>query len=147
MRFIKDIMSTIEKAIALAAKKHAGQLDKGEQPYILHPLRLMFRMKTTQQQIVAILHDILEDTDTTVVDLISLGFSQEIIDAVVALTKHKGESRIEAAYRAVKNPIARMVKLADIADNMDLSRIKHPTAKDLLRLEEYRQVRQILITG
>ncbi|ENV32750.1 HD domain-containing protein [Acinetobacter gerneri] len=140
-------MSTIEKAIALAAKKHAGQLDKGEQPYILHPLRLMFRMKTTQQQIVAILHDILEDTDTTVVDLISLGFSQEIIDAVVALTKHKGESRIEAAYRAVKNPIARMVKLADIADNMDLSRIKHPTAKDLLRLEEYRQVRQILITG
>lgn len=140
-------MSTIEKAIALAAKKHAGQLDKGEQPYILHPLRLMFRMKTTQQQIVAILHDILEDTDTTVVDLISLGFSQEIIDAVVALTKHKGESRIEAAYRAVKSPIARMVKLADIADNMDLSRIKHPTAKDLLRLEEYRQVRQILITG
>ncbi|SPL71432.1 HD domain-containing protein [Acinetobacter stercoris] len=140
-------MSTLEKAIALAAKKHAGQLDKGQSPYILHPLRLMFKMKTPQQQIVAVLHDIIEDTDTTVVDLISLGFSQEIIDAILALTKADGETRIEAAYRAVKNPIARLVKLADIADNMDLSRIPHPSAKDLLRLEEYRQVRQILITG
>nr|WP_174506007.1 guanosine-3',5'-bis(diphosphate) 3'-pyrophosphohydrolase [Acinetobacter sp. Marseille-Q1620] len=140
-------MSTLEKAIALAAKKHAGQLDKGQSPYILHPLRLMFKMRTPQQQIVAVLHDIIEDTDTTVVDLISFGFSQEIIDAILALTKADGETRIEAAYRAVKNPIARLVKLADIADNMDLSRIPHPSAKDLLRLEEYRQVRQILITG
>ena len=81
------------------------------------------------------------------VDLISLGFSQEIVDAVVALTKKEGESRIEAAYRAVKNPIARVVKLADVADNMDITRIPHPTTKDLLRLEEYKQVQNILMTG
>lgn len=137
-------MSTIEKAIALAARKHAGQKDKGLQPYIFHPLRLMFKVKTPEQQIVAVLHDILEDTDTTVVDLISLGFSQTIVDAVLALTKRTGESRIEAAYRAVKNPIARIVKLADVTDNMDLSRIPHPSAKDLLRLEEYKQVKMIL---
>ena len=139
-------MSTIEKAIALAARKHAGQKDKAKQPYIFHPLRLMFKVKTTDQQMVAVLHDILEDTDTTVVDLISLGFNQDIIDAILALTKKKNESRIEAAYRAVKNPLARIVKLADVTDNMDLSRITQPSTKDLLRLKEYKHVYQILTT-
>ena len=140
-------MSTIERAIVLAARKHAGQTDKGNQPYIFHPLRLMLKMKTPEQQFVAVLHDILEDTDTTVVDLISLGFSSEVIEAIQALTKKEGESRIEAAYRAVRNPIARAVKLADVADNMDLSRIPHPSTKDLLRLEEYKHVQQILMSG
>lgn len=139
-------MSTIEKAIALAAKKHMGQVDKANQPYIFHPLRLMFKVKTPEQQIVAVLHDILEDTDTTIVDLISLGFSQEIIDAIDALTKRPNETRIEAAYRTVKNPLARAVKLADLADNMDLSRIAHPSERDLLRLEEYKQVQHILLS-
>lgn len=139
-------MSTIEKAIVLAAKKHAGQLDKGNQPYIFHPLRLMFKVNTPEQQIVAVLHDILEDTDTTIVDLISLGFSQTIVDAIVSLTKKSGESRIDAAHRAVQNPIARVVKLADVADNMDLSRIANPTQKDLQRLEEYQKVRDILLS-
>ena len=139
-------MSTIEIAIALAAKKHAGQIDKAKHPYIFHPLRIMFKMKSPEQQIVAVLHDILEDTDTTVVDLISLGFNQDIIDAILALTKKKNESRIEAAYRAVKNPLARIVKLADVTDNMDLSRITQPSTKDILRLKEYKHVYQILTT-
>lgn len=139
-------MSTIEKAIALAAKKHAGQVDKGNQPYIFHPLRLMFKVTTPQQQIVAVLHDILEDTDTTVVDLISLGFEQEIIDAILALTKKSGESRINAAHRAHQNPIARAVKLADVSDNMDLSRIPDPSPRDLQRLEEYKKVYAILLS-
>ncbi|WP_173911176.1 guanosine-3',5'-bis(diphosphate) 3'-pyrophosphohydrolase [Acinetobacter sp. Marseille-Q1618] len=139
-------MSTIEKAIALAAKKHAGQLDKANQPYIFHPLRLMLKVNTPEQQIVAVLHDILEDTDTTIVDLISLGFSQTIVDAIVSLTKKSGESRIDAAHRAVQNPIARVVKLADVADNMDLTRIVNPTQKDLQRLEEYQKVRDILLS-
>ena len=107
----------------------------------------MFKVKTTDQQMVAVLHDILEDTDTTVVDLISLGFSHEVVDAIVALTKKEGESRIEAAYRAVKNPVARTVKLADVAENMDITRIPDPTTKDLLRLEEYKQVQSILMTA
>lgn len=140
-------MSTLEKAIALAANRHSGQVDKANQPYILHPLRLMLKMKTQTQQIVAVLHDILEDTNTTVVELITLGFSQEIVDAVQALTKKEGENRIEAAYRAVKNPIARVVKLADVTDNMDLTRIAQPTFADLRRVEEYKQVQQILIAG
>lgn len=85
-------MSTLEKAIALAAKKHAGQIDKAGQPYILHPLRLMLNVDTIEQKMVAVMHDLLEDTDTTIVDLISLGFSQNVIDAVVALTKKKAKT-------------------------------------------------------
>lgn len=140
-------MSTLEKAIALAADRHAGQVDKATQPYILHPLRVMLKMKTTPQRIVAVLHDILEDTNTTVVELITLGFSSEIIDAVIALTKKEDESRIEVAYRTVKNSLAREVKLADLADNMDISRIPQLSSGDLLRLEEYKKVHQILISG
>lgn len=138
-------MATLEKAITFATCKHAGQIDKAGQPYILHPLRLMLKMKNEIQQIVAVLHDVIEDTDATIVDLISLGFNQDVIDAVCALTKKEGENRIEAAWRAVKNPIAREVKLADVADNMDLSRITHPTERDFLRLKEYQQVQEILL--
>lgn len=138
-------MSTLEKAIALAAKKHAGQIDKAGQPYILHPLRLMLNVDSIEQKMVAVMHDLLEDTDTTIVDLISLGFSQNVIDAVVALTKKEGENRLDAAKRIVKNPVARTVKLADLADNMDISRIKSPTARDVLRLEEYKKVKEFLL--
>lgn len=140
-------MSTLEKAIALAAKKHAGQLDKAGQPYILHPLRLMLNVEEPEQKIVAVLHDVLEDTDTTVVDLISLGFSQNVIDAVVALTKKQGESRLDAAKRVIKNSLAKAVKLADLADNMDLTRIKSPTTQDYLRLEEYQKVKEFLMNS
>ncbi|MBJ9984324.1 guanosine-3',5'-bis(diphosphate) 3'-pyrophosphohydrolase [Acinetobacter sp. S40] len=138
-------MSTLEKAIALATKKHAGQLDKAGQPYILHPLRLMLNVEGMDQKMVAVMHDLLEDTDTTIVDLITLGFSQNIIDAVVALTKKEGESRLDAAKRIVKNSLARTIKLADLADNMDLSRIQSPTQRDFLRLEEYKKVKEFLL--
>ncbi|WP_343594684.1 HD domain-containing protein [Acinetobacter sp.] len=138
-------MANLEKAIIFATRKHAGQVDKAGQPYILHPLRLMTKMKTEEQQIIAVLHDILEDTDATVVDLISLGFSPSIIEAIQALTRREGESRIEAAWRAVRNTLAREVKLADVADNMDISRIHHPTERDYLRLKEYQQVQAILL--
>ena len=138
-------MSTLEKAIALATKKHAGQLDKAGQPYILHPLRLMLNVESMDQKMVAVMHDLLEDTDTTIVDLITLGFSQNVIDAVVALTKKEGESRLDAAKRIVKNSLARTVKLADLADNMDLSRIKSPTQRDFMCLEEYKKVKDFLL--
>ncbi|MEB3752810.1 guanosine-3',5'-bis(diphosphate) 3'-pyrophosphohydrolase [Acinetobacter sp. MD2(2019)] len=138
-------MADLEQAIIFATRKHQGQVDKAGQPYILHPLRIMLKMKTTEQQIVAVLHDILEDTDTTIVDLISLGFSQTTIDAVDLLTRRNGETRIDAALRAVQNPLARAVKLADVHDNMDINRIASPTARDYLRLKEYQQVEEILL--
>ena len=137
-------MSTLERAIEIAARRHEGQVDKGGQPYILHPIRVMLAVQTPYERIAAILHDVVEDTSATFEDLEREGFPAEVVDAVRALTKFEGESRIEAAKRAVQNPIARVVKLADVADNMDLGRISAPTEKDRVRLNEYLQVRSLL---
>lgn len=137
-------MSTLEKAIALAATQHAGQLDKGGQPYILHPLRLMLQFSNPTLQIIAMLHDILEDTSTTAEDLEALGFSAEIIQSIQALTKQIGESRLEAAKRTALNPLATQVKYVDVLDNMNLTRINNPTARDFARFEEYKVVLEIL---
>lgn len=141
------MMSSINRAIAIAVAAHAGQFDQGGEPYVFHPLRLMLQMKTEQAQIVAVLHDVVEDSNWTFDMLAAEGFSDEIIAAVDAMTKRAGESRLEAAARAVKNPLARIVKLADNADNSDLSRIPNPTVRDFARLEEYRKVRQLLLSA
>jgi (p)ppGpp synthase/HD superfamily hydrolase len=140
-------MATLERAIEIAATAHAGQLDKAGRPYILHPIRVMMSVSTSEERMAAILHDTVEDTNVSFDDLISHGFSDAVVSAVKALTKTDGESRLTAARRAVQNPIARIVKLADIADNMDLSRIPNPTAKDLARHDEYKLVRALLEAG
>ena len=140
-------MPTLEHAIALAAHAHAGQTDKAGQPYILHPLRLMLSLRDPTAQIVAVLHDIIEDTPTRAEDLQQAGFSVQIVQAVLALSKTEGESRIDAAHRAAANPLARQVKLADVADNMNLGRIAQPSEKDYARLEQYKQVQAILLAA
>ena len=138
-------MATLERAIAIAAAAHAGQLDKAGQPYVLHPLRVMLRVNTEEERIAAVLHDVVEDTSVTLEQLASEGFAEEVLVAIEALTKNVGESRMDAACRAVKNRIARTVKLADNAENMDLSRIASPTEKDFSRLKEYERVRALLL--
>jgi guanosine-3',5'-bis(diphosphate) 3'-pyrophosphohydrolase len=140
-------MSTLERAIEIAAKAHAGQVDKAGQPYILHPLRLMLAVRTPHERMAAVLHDVVEDTPTTFADLVAAGFPPEVVAAVRALTKTQGEKRIDAAHRAAADPVARVVKLADVTDNMDLSRIAAPTPKDFERLKEYEQVRAILLAA
>lgn len=140
-------MSTLERAIELAARAHAGQRDKGGHPYILHPLRVMQAVQGEYERIAAVLHDIVEDTPVTFDDLLAEGFPDEVVDAVRLLTKYDGETREQAARRIVRNPIARAVKLADIADNMDLSRIPNPTERDFERLREYEVARGILLAG
>lgn len=137
-------MSTIERAIEIAARAHAGQVDKAGAPYVFHPLRLMLSVDTPEERMAAVLHDVVEDTSVTLADLEAEGFPSQVIEAVRVLTKLPGESRLEAARRAVRNPIARAVKLADVRDNMDLKRIVSPTARDYARLNEYEQVRDIL---
>jgi GTP diphosphokinase / guanosine-3',5'-bis(diphosphate) 3'-diphosphatase len=137
-------VSTLDRAIEIAVKAHTGQRDKGGAPFILHPLRVMIRMQSEAERITAVLHDVVEDTHYTFDDLRAEGFSQEIIEALEALTKQPGESRVEAAKRAADNALALAVKLADNAENSDMGRIPEPTQRDFDRLEEYRQVRQIL---
>ncbi len=140
-------MSTLERAIEIAASAHAGQCDKAGIPYILHPIRVMLAVSKPDERIAAVLHDVVEDTPWTIEALSKEGFSPEILDAVQALTKGESETRLEAAKRAVQNPIARVVKLADVADNMDLKRLPKPTERDYARLEEYKVVRQLLLDG
>lgn len=137
-------MATLEKAIELAAKHHAGQKDKAGQAYILHPLAVMAQVEGETAKTVAVLHDIIEDTPITVDDLRAEGFSETVIAAVLALTKAPGMTREQAAHQARQNPIARLVKIADVSDNMRLERIPNPTTKDYARLKEYQHVMTIL---
>jgi (p)ppGpp synthase/HD superfamily hydrolase len=140
-------MSTLERAIEIAAAAHAGQVDKAGQPYILHPIRVMLRMSGAHERLAAVLHDVVEDTPVTLEQLAREGFSPEVIAAVKALTKNPGETRLQAAARAAADPIARAVKLGDNAENLDLSRIAAPTEADHARLREYEQVRALLLAS
>lgn len=140
-------MSSIERAIEIASSAHAGQRDKAGQPYIFHPLRVMLRVSGEHEQIAAVLHDVVEDTSLTMEDLAREGFAPEVLRAVAALTKLPGETRMAAAARAAADPIARQVKLADNAENLDLSRIAQPTEEDYARCREYEQVRALLLAA
>ena len=130
-------MSTLERAIAIAAKVHEGKVDKAGAPYILHPLRVMLKMATSEERMAAVLHDVVEDSDTTLDDLRNEGFSDAVVDAVDAVTIRTGESYDDFVRRAALNPIGRRVKLADLEDNSDLSRIAHPMEEDYERLAKY----------
>jgi (p)ppGpp synthase/HD superfamily hydrolase len=130
-------MSTLERAIAIAAGAHEGQRDKGGAPYILHPLRVMLAMSSDEDRTAAVLHDVLEDTPWTADALRREGFSDAVVDAVESLTRRAGETFDDFILRARSNAIARRVKLADLADNMDLGRIREPTAADRDRILRY----------
>lgn len=130
---------TLERAIAIAAAAHAGQVDKGGAPYILHPLKVMLRMTSLEERIVAVLHDVVEDCDISLDDLRKEGFSEEVLSAIESVTKVPGESYENFVERAAQNPIGRVVKLADLEENSDLSRIASPSWDDLERVEKYRR--------
>lgn len=133
-------MSTLEHAIVLATQAHTGQTDKAGQPYILHPLRVMLSLSKPEDRIVAVLHDVVEDCEGWSFErLRDEGFSEEIVEALDALSRRSGETYEEFVLRAAANPIGRRVKLADLYDNSNLSRISHPTDRDYGRLEKYRR--------
>ena len=129
----------LARAIEIAASAHATQVDKGGAPYVLHPLRMMMKQTTEAAMIAAVLHDVIEDTPWTLAKLRAEGFPEQVLDAVVCLTKREGEDYATFIARAGANPIARAVKLADLEDNMDLRRIPEPVQKDLDRLAKYRR--------
>lgn len=95
-------MSNLDRAIILATRAHSGQIDKSGLPYILHPLRVMLKMTTEEERIIAVLHDVLEDTDVTAHDLSAEGFSDEIVEAVQALSRSEDEDYHEFVKRAKK---------------------------------------------
>ncbi|MCR8641448.1 GTP pyrophosphokinase [Paenibacillus sp. N1-5-1-14] len=130
-------MSNLTKAILIAAKSHDGQYDKGGNPYILHPLRLLTKALDGESRIVAVLHDVVEDSDYTLDRLRADGFTETILEALDCLTRRSNETYDEFIERIKPNPLARHVKLLDINDNRDLSRIQNPTERDFKRLRKY----------
>lgn len=143
---------TLEDAIAFAAQQHKGQFDKAGQPYILHPLRVMAnlgRQASQSERSAAMLHDVVEDCDVSLQQLRELGFAEEVVAAVDALTKRPDEADDyrRAIRRVARDPIARRVKIADLTDNLDRSRLAAPSAKDEARLEKYRAAKAFLEAG
>ena len=135
----------IERAIAIAAEAHSGQTDKAGQPYILHPLRVMLALETEAERIVGVLHDVVEDCERWNFErLRSEGFSGDILVALDSVTARTGESYSDFVERAAQNPVGRRVKLADLRDNMDLSRISHPTGRDHARIKKYQAAAHLL---
>ena len=137
--------SSIEDAIILAAQAHKGQIDKGGQPYILHPLRVMLNMNTEEARIIAVLHDVIEDTDIELSTLKKYEYSDEIIKAIEALTRLPEENYTNFIKRVKENNLAKLVKMADIDDNSNINRISNPTEKDYRRIKKYNKALNELI--
>jgi len=133
--------ATLADAVALAVRVHRDHRDKAGQPYILHPLRVMLRQHDEAAQIVAVLHDVIEDSrdesKVTAADLRADGYSEDIVTALEALTKREGEYYEDFIERVAMNPLARQVKLADLEDNMDIQRLGTVSENDLKRMKKY----------
>jgi len=139
--------SPVERAVVIALHAHRGKLDKADAPYVLHPLRMMARMTDDESRMAAVLHDVVEDCpDWTFDRLRAEGIPERVVEAVGYLTKRPEEEGDYDTFirRAAGNPIARRVKLADLEDNMDLSRIAAPGERDFVRLEKYRRAKAML---
>ncbi|MBF0543510.1 MAG: hypothetical protein HQM08_03710 [Candidatus Riflebacteria bacterium] len=126
----------LEWAIHEAVTQHFGKVDKAGMPYILHPLRVMMAMETLEEKIVAVLHDVAEDGFLPRSRLIEYT-SGKIAEAVYTVTRGNQESYEDFIQRIRKNELATRVKIADLHDNLDRSRIKNPTEKDLQRFQKY----------
>ena len=131
-------MATLERAIEIATEAHRGQLDKAGNEYIGHPLRVMAMGKTTEEKIVGILHDVVEDSSWTFERLAAEGFSAPIIEALRCLTKQPDSEPYDKYIARIKhNPLAVAVKLNDLTDNMDIRRLPYLSDKDVKRLKKY----------
>jgi (p)ppGpp synthase/HD superfamily hydrolase len=134
----------LERAIAIAVEAHYGQVDKAGSPYIMHPLRVMLSLDTPLERIVGVLHDVVEDgPGWTFERLEPEGFAPAVIDALRLVTKTEHdigddeETYLRFVGRALSHPVARRVKIADIRDNLDVTRLAEVTARDGERLNKY----------
>ncbi|MGP1463586.1 phosphohydrolase [Tannerella sp.] len=131
-------MSTIEKAIEIAVAAHKGQKDKSGADYILHPLRVMERGKSEIEKICGVLHDVVEDSEWTFKKLENEGFSNEVIAVLRCVTKESEKEDYDVFInRIAQNPIAIEVKINDLLDNMDITRLKELNEEDVKRLNKY----------
>lgn len=134
-----------KKAINLMYKYHNGQFDKSGLPYVFHPFTVAFNMKDEETCIVALLHDIVEDTPCTFEELETM-FSEEIADAIKLMTHSAEEDYFSYIERLSNNRIASMVKISDLRHNSDESRLNNITEKDIKRIEKYKKALGILLS-
>ena len=133
-------------ALMKATEWHFGQFDKGGNPYILHPLKVMYYLKTEDEELqcIALLHDVVEDCGVTYQQLRDLGFSERVIDGIKGMTKLPGETYDEAMARIMSNIDSVKVKLCDLRHNSDIRRLKGVTEKDIKRIEKYQKMYSVL---
>lgn len=134
-----------KKAMQLCFDAHKEQVDKSGMPYIFHPLILAEQMNTEDTTIVALLHDVVEDTSIMLEDLRGMGFSHATLEAISLMTHEKGIPYMEYVAAIKKNPIARQVKIADLRHNSTLTRLDNVTQKDLDRVAKYKKALDYLI--
>ena len=135
----------LERAIQIAVTAHAGVKDRGGKAYILHPLNVMMRVDTEEEKIVAVLHDVVEDTDWTFEALREEGFSEIIIEALETVTKQfEDEDYEKFILRSQWNETGRKVKTADLRENLDVTRIGDLVEKDIERINKYKRALETL---
>ena len=133
-----------KKALKLCFEAHKEQVDKSGLPYVFHPFHLAEQMADETTTVVALLHDVVEDTDYTLEDLREMGFPQEVVDALALLTHDPEVPYMEYVSEIAKNPVAKAVKMADLKHNSDLSRLDAVDEKMLKRREKYLQALALL---
>lgn len=133
-----------KKALKLCFEAHKKQVDKSGMPYVFHPFHLAEQMQTEETTVVALLHDLVEDTDYTIEDLVSMGFSKNMTDAIALMTHADDVTYMDYVRKIKNNPIAKVVKLADLKHNSDLTRLDVVDEKALKRKEKYLKAIKIL---
>ena len=129
----------LELALSIATEAHRGQFDKAGIDYIEHPIYVASQVDTEEEKAVALLHDVIEDSPFTAEELLLAGLLETVVTAVQILSKKKGQDYPTYLKTVKSNPLARVVKLADLKHNSDLSRLSSVTDKDLERLEKYKK--------
>lgn len=133
-----------KKAMKIAFAAHKNQVDKSGIPYIYHPIHIAEQMKDEKTTCVALLHDVIEDTDMTLIKLKAYGFDDDILEALRLMTHDKSIPYMNYVRAIKENPIATKVKLADLKHNSDLTRLESVSDKDLKRAEKYKTAIEVL---
>lgn len=133
-----------KKALSLCFDAHKGQVDKSGLPYVFHPFHLAMEMTDELSTVVALLHDVIEDSDYTLQNLENMGFPPAVLEAISLMTHQEGVPYMEYVANIKTNPLARVVKMADLRHNSNIARVDNPTEKDYARVEKYRQAMALL---
>lgn len=134
-----------KKAMRISLQAHEGQTDRSGMPYFLHPFHVADHVESEEETCVALLHDVVEDTDVTLEDLRRAGMPDTVLAAVDLLTHHRSTPYLEYIRKLSVNQLAKTVKLRDLEHNLDLGRIDHITPEDLRRTEKYKKAQDYLL--